>query len=134
MSKLDLTTVFIAASLLFTILGESGSCSNKGENINRASSAQSNRLATGEWGGEHISLEVTDGGGNIEFDCAYGAISRPIVLDSEGKFDVEGRYIPQHAGPIRSDEENPGRAARYSGSVREKVLTLTVTLKQPDET
>jgi len=134
MSKIDMTTFFITASLLFTMLGQSSSCSNKGEDSNKASSEKRDRLAIGEWGGEHISFDVTDGGGSIEFDCASGTIDRPITLDSEGKFDVEGKYITEHAGPVRDDEEGNGRTARYLGRVQEKVLTLTVTLKETDAT
>jgi hypothetical protein len=134
MSKIDLTTFFITASLLFTMLGQGSSCGNKVEDINRVSSEKRERLATGMWGGEHISLEVTDGGGSLEFDCASGMIDRPIILDSEGKFDVAGKYVREHAGPVRRDEENYGRSARYTGRVKEKALTLTVTLKEPEET
>jgi hypothetical protein len=133
MSKFVMTASFIAASLLFAVLGQDSSCSHKGKDMNNAPLEKSDRLAAEMWGGEHIHMEVTDGGGSVEFDCASGSIDQPIVLDSGGNFDVKGKYRREHAGPILRDEENNGSPARYTGRVREKVLTLTVTIKEPEE-
>ena len=86
------------------------------------------------WGGEHIRLEVTDSGANIEYDCAHGTIDESIVLDSEGNFDVKGKYTPQHGGPIRRDEESNNHAVRYVGNARDKQLTLTIAIPDKKET
>ena len=95
---------------------------------------RNDRLATGIWGGEHIRVEVTDSGADIEFDCAHGSIDQPIVLDSTGTFDVKGKYTPQHGGPIRSDEANNDRVVRYVGMVKDQELTLTISSDNPKET
>ena len=79
------------------------------------------------WGGQHIRLEVADGGANIEYDCAQSTIDEPIILDAEGNFDVKGKFSPQHAGPIRRDEEDNSYAVRYTGKAKGAEMTLTVT-------
>ena len=45
-------------------------------------------LPVGLWGGEHISLEVTEQGATIEYDCAHATIEQRIALDRRGRFDV----------------------------------------------
>jgi hypothetical protein len=93
----------------------------------------SEKLAAGVWGGDHVRMEVGEGGASLEFDCAAGNIERPPALDAAGRFDVKGTFNVQHAGPVLRDEEANGRPARYSGRVRGETLTLTVTLAEPEE-
>ena|SRR5438105_1929287 len=128
MNTVNLVFSFIATSLLFTVLGQSGSCRNKEADMNKAPMEKSDRLAAGVWGGEHIRLEANDGGATVEYDCANSTIDQPVVLDGGGNFDVKGRYAPEHAGPVLRDEESNSRPARYVGHVKGDVLTLTVTL------
>ena len=134
MSTVNLIFSFIATSLLFTALGQSGSCRNQEAEMNRAPTEKSDRLAAGVWGGEHIRLEATDGGAAVEYDCANGTIDQPVRLDGGGNFDVRGRYTPEHAGPVLRDETANSRPARYAGRVKGDVLTLTVTLTDTKET
>jgi hypothetical protein len=81
----------------------------------------------GAWGGEHISLELTAQGGTLEFDCAHGTIPGDIVPDRSGRFDVPGRYVEEHGGPVREKESSAGFAVRYSGQVTDDRMTITVT-------
>ncbi|PYS81252.1 MAG: hypothetical protein DMF67_17510 [Acidobacteria bacterium] len=133
MSTVNLAFSFIATSLLFTVLGQSGSCRN-GVGGDKAPVVKGDRLAAGVWGGEHIRLEATDGGATVEYDCANSTIDRPVVLDGAGNFDVKGRYAREHAGPVLRDEADNSRPARYVGHVKDEVLTLTVTLTDTEET
>jgi hypothetical protein len=82
-------------------------------------------LATGLWGGEHISLEVSGKGATIEYDCAHATIDRAIVLDGKGHFNVSGRQFPEHGGPVREEDE-AGYPATFSGEVKGNSLTLKV--------
>ena len=82
---------------------------------------------TGEWGGDHVSLQFTATGAGVEFDCAHGEIPKTIVLDRNGRFDVEGTYMEEHGGPIRMGERPPTRKVRYAGRVTDGRMTLTVT-------
>lgn len=134
MSKTDLIFPLIAVCILVTIFGESGSCRDKREASTKAPAEKNDRLTKGVWGGEHIRLEVTEGGADIEYDCAHGTIDEPIILDSDGNFDVKGKYTPQHAGPIRGDEESNSSSVRYVGQARDKQLTLTITIPDKKET
>jgi hypothetical protein len=86
-------------------------------------------LPAGHWGGDHISIDVTDGDASVEFDCAYGRIFMPVLLE-EGDFLANGTYTQEHGGPVREGELLPTQAARYSGRVRGQRMTLTVTLPE----
>jgi len=82
----------------------------------------------GAWNGAHISVELTAQGGTFEFDCAHGAIDKPVVPDQRGRFDVTGRYFEEHGGPVRADvSEDEGMAVRYHGTVKADRMRLTVT-------
>ena len=93
-----------------------------------------NPLPTGTWGGEHVALEITAEGGRIEYDCAHGDLSEPLVVDRSGRFDVTGTHTPKHGGPVREDEKLVSRPARYVGRVDGGLMTLTVTVTDTAET
>lgn len=80
------------------------------------------------WGGTGIALEVTAGGGRVEYDCAHGTIDQPLVFDRRGRFDVPGMHFPEHGGPVREGEEAKGQAVRYTGQVTGDTMRLTVKL------
>lgn len=130
---MDLAISSLAVCLLISIFGEGGSCRNKQAAVSKAAVARNDRLANGVWGGQHIRLEVTDNGANIEYDCAHSTIDEPIVLDSKGNFDVKGKFTPERGGPIR-DEESNSYSVRYVGNARDKQLTLTITVPDKKET
>ena len=85
-------------------------------------------VATGAWGGEHIVLQVSEKGADVEFDCAHGQVTQPIILDKHGDFDVGGTFTPEHGGPVRRDENTPSASVRYAGHVEGDTMSLTVTL------
>ncbi|MBD0370067.1 MAG: hypothetical protein ICV60_04480 [Pyrinomonadaceae bacterium] len=86
-------------------------------------------IPAGIWGGEHIRLQITDKGAKVEFDCAHGTIDAPVVLNSKGRFDVGGGFVPERS---RREEAN-NRPARYAGEVDDDTMTLTVTLTDSSE-
>jgi len=90
----------------------------------------SKTIATGMWGGEHILLEVSRNGGEVEFDCARGHITQPLALNGHGGFDLPGTFTPEHGGPVRRDETPTQLQARYSGHVDGESMTITVTLEK----
>lgn len=83
-------------------------------------------LAAGTWGGEHVILEISAAGAELEFDCAIGRIDAPLRLDARGDFAASGTFTPEHAGPVLRDENALGEA-RYTGHVEGASMTLTVT-------
>src|ERR1044072_285998 len=40
-------------------------------------------IATGLWGGQHISMKVGAKSATIEYDCANGVIDGPLVVDED---------------------------------------------------
>lgn len=98
-----------------------------------ADSASSARAAVGSWGGEHVRLEATASGGEIEFDCAHGALDEPIAPDVEGRFAAKGHYTREHPGPIRPGLEPRPEPATYAGRIDRNAMTLRVTVAGASE-
>ena len=124
--------VLATVLLIVCVIAQGGSCraSNAGpRNANSEMKApnKTDKLPAGVWGGQHVRAEVTEGGATFEFDCAHGAITQTIVLDGSGKFDIAGKFATEHAGPVQRDEESNDRGVRYSGSVKDQEMTLTIT-------
>lgn len=94
---------------------------------------KTDRARTGAWGGKDVSANITETGATIEYSCAEGTISQPIILDKNGNFDVKGVYVAEHGGPVRMGEDN-SHPARYSGRIEGDKWTLTVTLTDKKET
>ena len=86
-----------------------------------------NRLPPGTWGGLHVNLEISDNESSLEFDCANGKISEPILLDSDGRFEVRGTYTREGPGPTREGAQNRSNAV-YSGAVKGGTMTLSIRL------
>ena len=81
---------------------------------------------TGAWGGRSVSLALTQAGGTVEYDCAHGTISAPLVPDDDGAVRATGVHVREHGGPVRDGEPVDSSPALYVGSVRGGVLTLRV--------
>ena|SRR2546421_4911251 len=84
-------------------------------------------LPLGQWGGEHISIDVTGRGAAVEYDCAHATITRRIAIDRHGRFDVSGKQFPEHGGPVRQGSESAGYPVRFKGEVNGKTMRLSVT-------
>ena len=91
------------------------------------------RLPTGIWGGDHISLSITDTSTHLELDCAHGDIPSVLTLDSQGQFQIAGTYTREHGGPIRQAEVPDSHPAIYSGQVASTTMTLTIRLSDVNE-
>ena len=141
-------TTFLFFPIAATLLLQGGWCKGTGEknrsttqttvtNTQPGSSSlatpqKGRALATGAWGGLHISLEVTDGGAQINYDCAHGRITEKIIPENDGTFEVKGFHTQERPGPTREGEESE-QPAVYRGSIHEDTMTLTVTLSGHDE-
>ncbi|HMF55484.1 MAG TPA: hypothetical protein VK619_03925 [Pyrinomonadaceae bacterium] len=86
------------------------------------------RAQEGTWGGQHIRMNVTRSGATIQYDCGKGTIDEPLSLDRRGRFNVRGRHMPGHGGPIRENEIGISVPAIYTGRIVGDHMTLTVTL------
>lgn len=101
--------------------------------MNHTAAKSASLVATGIWGGRHIRLEVTDSGALVEYDCAHGAISERLKVDNDGRFRARGNHVGEHGGPVREGEAPAGQPASFDGSIRDKTMTLTVTLSNSSE-
>jgi hypothetical protein len=90
-------------------------------------------VATGAWAGQHITLEVSEKGAEVELDCAHGEVTQQMTLDGHGDFDVAGTFSPEHGGPVRRDENTQPTSARYSGHVEGDTMSLTVAFGKEKE-
>lgn len=67
-------------------------------------------------------------GASLQFDCAHGAIAGRLALGAGGAFDLAGNFVREHGGPIRKNEVEDRRPARYTGRISGKTMTITVEL------
>jgi hypothetical protein len=88
---------------------------------------------SGVWGGDHITLTVTETGSRLEFDCAHGDIPGRLTPDASGMFATPGVFVREHGGPIREGESPDALPAMYLGTVTAATLRLTVRLTESNE-
>jgi len=86
------------------------------------------RIATGTWGGQHIQIKVGAKSATIEYDCANGVIDGPLIVDSDGNFNLHGTHRMERGGPVRADAEAKKIPATYTGSVKGNTMTLILKL------
>ena len=84
------------------------------------------RIPTGNWGGQHIKIKVTAQSATIEYDCASGMIKGPLVVDSNGNFNLHGTHRMERGGPVRADETPNDVPATYTGSIRGNTMTFSL--------
>ncbi len=91
-------------------------------------------VPNGVWGGEHIRIEVTDTGADIEFDCARGTISQRLAVDAQGRFKLQGTYKAETPAPAAVDggSNGSGVAATYTGVLNGSSLRLEVSIDGQD--
>lgn len=118
--------VVLTSFLMFAILWQGESC--RKTSADNVSGKKTQSVPTGMWGGDHAHLDVAKGGAKIEFDCAHGTIDGPLVMSSDGRFDLKGVFVRERGGPVRQGQEAKSLPARYAGSVDRKTMTLSVTL------
>jgi hypothetical protein len=84
-------------------------------------------LLPGVWGGSHIRFEATDGGADIEFDCARATVEGRILVDGAGRFSAEGLYYQGRGAAMRAEEGPRGEPVSLAGRVGGSLMRLTVT-------
>ena len=94
--------------------------------------AKMQRIPTGVWGGQHINIEVGEKSAKIEYDCANGVIDGPLLVDTNGNFDLRGTHRMERGGPIRVDGDSKGQPATYTGSIKGNTMTLTLKVGDGD--
>ena len=127
-NHLSKVLIVFAAPLVLTFLAGNCSTQKRGAGVQSPTTNSNMEDArTGTWGGEHISLEVTGQGGQVEYDCAHGTIDQKIIPDARGRFDLRGTHVREHGGPVRKDETADSHPARFVGEIKGDTMTLAVT-------
>ena len=126
MSKLSLILTLVALAMVFASEGQTSSC--RSSKVSGGQKKMAETVTAGVWGGDHISLHVTESGATVEYDCAHGTIDQPLTLDSQGRFEVKGTHTRERGGPVRRDDKPDSHPARYTGRVEGQTMTLTVAL------
>lgn len=135
---LTLRAVPLALALSFQGAAQQGPWAARAQRARGAAVKKMNRLPNGTWGGRHVRLDVGSRGARVEFDCAHGTLEGPVTLDRDNRFDVRGTFTRERGGPVRvppdaadgqtpPDEGEETFPARYTGRLRGKSLSLTVT-------
>ncbi len=129
-------SVVVLPVLLLVICSDGVGQRHKKKPKHKVTIHKMNKLPTGMWGGQHVELEVNERGATVEYDCGRGTIAQPLMIDSQGRFEVVGKHILEHGGPERvgpSSDNSDTHPARYVGSVSGTTMTLTVTLTDTRE-
>src|SRR6058998_626846 len=78
----------------------------------------------GTWGGDNAGLMAFDTTAHVHIGCNPGDTRQAIVTDAQGPLEAPGLYkITLY--PVARGPDHP---ARFTGSVDQNVMTLTVTL------
>lgn len=86
-------------------------------------------LPNGTWAGPGLTLVVDGSGATAEFDCASGAITHQLRVDSSGALRAEGTYAPEPGGPVGPSEPAPTtQRASWSGTWSGGPLRVSVQL------
>lgn len=93
--------------------------------------SSSSQVASSQWGGKGIHMVVQETGVAFEFDCAFGAIAHPLIVDSQGTFSTSGTYSIEPGGPGQ-DGEPALRVfpVKYSGSTDHSHMELRITFQE----
>jgi hypothetical protein len=84
------------------------------------------RLSTGQWGGVHININVEAGSASIDYDCATGTITGPLLIERNGRFTWRGTFHAERPGPIRRDDGANESPVVYTGTVIGDEMKLRV--------
>ena len=91
-------------------------------------------IAPGSWGGEYIRMVITAVGATVEYDCAWGAIDEPLLVNKDGNFEALGIHVFERGGPIRRGEPPPEQhAVLYRGWTDGRQMRVTVNLLDTGE-
>jgi hypothetical protein len=105
----------------------------QGSTPSQETSEKNGFVRTGPWGGQDVEMQVNEHGATVEFACANGNISEPLLIDAKGKFRARGTFQRQHGGPNRRDESASGIDVTYTGTVEGDTMKLEFILPEKQQ-
>jgi hypothetical protein len=118
----------LALLLMLAVLSQGEACRKAG--AGKVTGGRTQSAQAGMWGGDHVRLDVAEGGAKHEYDCAPGAIDEPFVAGGDGRFELTGVFVRERGGPVRQGQEPEPLPARYAGRIERDAMTLSVTLTE----
>ena len=88
------------------------------------------RVPEGKWGGQHVRLEVSKDGAEVEFDCAHGRLNGPLILQN-GRFATTGTFVRER-GRVRADGVEQGQTTYFRGEINGSRMTLVLSFSEGD--
>ena len=79
-------------------------------------------IPTGDWGGDGVSMTVSDSGATLLFNCASGTITQPLSVSAQGDGTWSGTY--RRASPLPGSVPDTNHPATYHGHVQGATMTL----------
>ncbi len=131
--EVKLSGVGAAIVLLLAIAIQMCPSVAQGSTPSRETPEKSGLVRTGPWGGQDVEMQVNEHGATLEFACANGNISEPLLIDAKGKFRARGTFQPQHGGPNRRDESASGIDVTYTGAVQGDTMKLEFILPEKQQ-
>lgn len=132
MKRIGTLATIIAILLMVSFVAQGAAWQSKKKKRQRPVTKMGT-VSIGRWGGMHVGMEVDANGAQLDFDCAHATITQPLKLDANGNFDVEGLYVRERGGPVRSNEDQSGQRAHFKGRLNGNSLTLTIVLADAAE-
>jgi len=122
-----------AIVLLLAILIQTCPSVAQGSTPSQETPEKSGLVPTGLWGGQDVEMQVNQHGATVEFACANGNISEPLLIDAKGKFRARGTFQRQRGGPNRRDESASGIGVTYNGAVEGDAMKLEFILPETQQ-
>ena len=131
--EVKLLRVVVTIGLIFAIVTQTCPLEAQGSAPRQPTAEQRASVRAGLWGGHEVEMQVNEQGARVEFPCAKGNISVPLLLDPQGKFRVLGTFQPLHGGPTRRDENASDMNVTYIGAVKGDTMKLELILPEKQQ-
>ena len=144
-STVPKTNIFVLI-FLAGLVGCKNSANNENESFAQSPQdispiLQVKTLELGDWGAasetnfseKYLSsiFTVNESGATLDLGCGFGSINSQIVLDENGKFEVDGTF--QFQGGAQPIDGFPEIKARFKGQLISKKLLVSYTLDGASE-
>jgi hypothetical protein len=94
--------------------------------------APDSQVQAGQWGGQHIAMNVAAASTEIEFDCGRATVPGPIETNRDGGFAVTGTFLQDRPGPTTPNGPAQ-RPIRLSGTVKGNDMQVSIVLTDSNE-
>ncbi len=87
----------------------------------------------GKWGGPEANLQLTAGGGSVDFGCGSSEIDSGWTIGAHGRWSATGLYYAG-GGPSPPPGAGQPRPATFTGQIRGPALTFSMVIPDIPDT